>query len=150
MPGTRDDAMNHARITEIYDRYFTVVPANTPELLDAAYALRYNVYCVEHAFLDASKHPTGREVDEYDDHSVHAVLLSKSGGSVVGCVRLVLPRPEDRAPAIPMRALVDGAAASRLDACDPTRTAEISRYAVSKTLRRREGEELYPDVSLGD
>ena len=38
------------RDLDLYDRYFTVVPADTPELLDAAHELRYQVYCREHAF----------------------------------------------------------------------------------------------------
>ena len=140
--------MDYARLSELYDRYFTVVPAHTPQLLDAAYALRYQVYCVEHPFLDASAHPTGREIDRHDAHAVHAVLINRSAEEVVGCVRLVLPPTGEGADALPMRELLGPEARARLDACDMTRTAEISRYAVSKTLRRREGEELYPDVSL--
>src|SRR5688572_5723338 len=140
---------DQARMSELYDRYFTVIPATSPEVLDAAHALRYQVYCVEHPFLDASQHPTGREVDRHDPHSVHAVLINKSAGEVVGCVRLVLPQAASGLAEMPMRELLGAEARARLDACDPLRTAEISRYAVSKTLRRREGEELYPDVALG-
>src|SRR5687768_14989240 len=120
----RGDAMNHAQTLELYDRYFTVVPADTPELLDAAHVLRYQVYCTEHQFEDPSQHPNGREVDRYDAQSVHAVLINRSGGNVIGCVRLVLPRTAGNLSAMPMRELLDGDAASRLDACDPMRTAE--------------------------
>lgn len=140
--------MTQARISDLYERYFAVVPATRPELLDAAYALRYQVYCVEHPFLDASQNPNGREVDRHDAHSVHAVLINKTNDEVVGCVRLVLPRSPAACSELPMRELLGPDERARLDACDPMRTAEISRYAVSKTLRRREGEELYPDVSL--
>ena len=137
--------MSNQGISELYDRYFAVVPATSPALLDAAYKLRYNVYCVEHQFLDASKHPTRRETDEFDAHSVHAVVLSKGSGDIVGCVRLVLPRNIGMS-ALPMRSLLGPEARTQLDGYDVPRTAEISRYAVSKALRRREGEELYPDV----
>jgi N-acyl amino acid synthase of PEP-CTERM/exosortase system len=131
---------------ELYDRYFAVVPATTPELLNAAYALRYQVYCVEHAFENPAEHPDGREIDRYDPHSVHAVLVYQPTKEVVGCVRLILPREGSGIAALPMRQLVGEEAAARLDACDPRQTAEISRYAVSKSLRRRQGEDLYPDV----
>src|SRR5687768_11723677 len=131
--------MDHARLSELYDRYFTVVPAQSPELLHAAYALRYQVYCVEHPFLDPAEHSTGLEIDRHDAHSVHAVLVNRSSEEVVGCVRLVLPRTGAGAAALPMRELLGPEARARLDACDMTRTAEISRYAVSKTLRRSEG-----------
>ena len=132
---------------ELYDRYFTVLPASTPELLRAAYALRYQVYCVEHAFENPDEHPSLLEIDRFDDHSVHAVLIYRPSGDVVGCVRLILPQPDSGIAALPMRRLLQGEAGERLDACDPGRTAEISRYAVSKSLRRRQGEELYPDVN---
>lgn len=133
-------------LPELYDRYFTVLPATTPELRDAAHALRYQVYCVEHSFLSQAANPGGLEYDEYDAHSVHAVLVYRPRQEVVGCVRLVLPKPGDAQLALPMRALLDERSGARLDACDPMRTAEISRYAVTKALRRRRGEHLYPDV----
>jgi N-acyl amino acid synthase of PEP-CTERM/exosortase system len=131
---------------ELYDRYFTVLPADTAELLDAAYRLRYEVYCVEHHFLDGTAHPDGREIDSRDGHSVHAVLVYRRTGEVMGCVRLVLPQSNEGMSALPVRSLLTGEPASILDSCDPLHTAEISRYAVSKRLRRRPGEELYPDV----
>jgi N-acyl amino acid synthase of PEP-CTERM/exosortase system len=141
--------MSHAGL-ELYDQYFTVVPADTPELLDAAHVLRYQVYCREHAFENPDEHPSGREVDAYDVNSVHAVLVQRTAGRVVGCVRLILPGRTGALSHLPLRQLLSADAAERLDACDPLRTAEISRYAVSKAFRRREGEELYPDVPFGD
>ena len=77
---------------DLYNRYFDVVPAHTPDLLEAAYALRYQVYCVEHAFEDPAQQIGEREIDRYDEHSVHAVLIAKNTGEVVGCVRLILPQ----------------------------------------------------------
>jgi N-acyl amino acid synthase of PEP-CTERM/exosortase system len=132
--------------TDLYDRYFAVVPATTPDLLHAAYALRYQVYCVEHAFENPLEHPDGREIDGYDAHSVHAVLIHKPTSEVVGCVRLILPHEGSGITALPMRGLLDDKTGALLDSCDPAHTAEISRYAVSKKLRRRQGEDLYPDV----
>jgi N-acyl amino acid synthase of PEP-CTERM/exosortase system len=144
-----ETVMSDARISELYDRYFRVVPATTPELLDAAHVLRYQVYCVEHPFEDASQHPNGREIDRFDANSVHAVLMNRLTSTVVGCVRLILPSDPAAMSALPIRQLLDDEAGAKLDSYDPNRTAEISRYAVSKMLRRREGEDLYPDVSLG-
>src|ERR1700674_2148455 len=48
-------------LSALYERYFTVVPADTPDLLDAAHALRYQVYCVEHAFEDPTQQSGSRE-----------------------------------------------------------------------------------------
>ena len=38
------------RLAGMYDEYFAVIPANRPELIAEAHAVRYQVYCVEHAF----------------------------------------------------------------------------------------------------
>jgi N-acyl amino acid synthase of PEP-CTERM/exosortase system len=141
--GFRDSG---SQLSALYDRYFTVVPADTPDLLDAAHALRYQVYCVEHAFEDPREQIGEREMDKYDAHSVHAVLIAKQTAKVVGCVRLILPRHGDGAVSLPMRQLLSPQDQERLDRFPDHRTAEISRYAISKMYRRRQGEELYPDV----
>jgi hypothetical protein len=48
-----------------------------------AHALRYQVYCVEHAFEDPSQQIGERERDRDDDRAVHAVLIRKSTERVV-------------------------------------------------------------------
>ena len=139
-----------AALSALYDQYFSVVPASTPELLDAAHALRYQVYCVEHAFEERSSQTGEREVDSYDSHSVHAVLIYKPTNTVVGCVRLILPHEVAGVSHLPMRRLLSEEDRLRLDQYPITKTAEISRYAVSKAFRRREGEALYPDAGFFD
>jgi N-acyl amino acid synthase of PEP-CTERM/exosortase system len=131
-------------LSDLYDRHFIVVPADTRALLDAAHALRYQVYCVEHQFESPADQNGERERDRYDDHSVHAVLIAKSSGDVVGCVRLIIP--QGGAPSLPLWDLLGAAERERLSAFGPHRTAEISRYAIAKRYRRREAETLYPDV----
>jgi N-acyl amino acid synthase of PEP-CTERM/exosortase system len=115
-------------------------------LIDAAHELRYQVYCVEHAFLDRSNYCGEREIDRYDRHSAHAVLVYRPTRKVVGCVRLILPGPDDGLSSLPIRALLTDEGRARLDRWDRATTAEISRYAVSKIFRHRQGEDLYPDV----
>jgi N-acyl amino acid synthase of PEP-CTERM/exosortase system len=135
---------SEADLTALYHRHFIVVPADTIELLDAAHALRYQVYCVEHQFEDPALQEGQRERDRYDAHAVHSVLISKASGNVVGCVRLILPRGD--ASSLPLWSLLGATDRARLDTFDRQRTAEISRYAIAKMYRRREGESLYPDV----
>jgi N-acyl amino acid synthase of PEP-CTERM/exosortase system len=134
-------------LSALYDRYFVVKPASTPALLDAAYALRYQVYCVEHAFEEPARQTGERETDQYDAHAVHAVLRYRPTDEVAGCVRLILPTPDHGLDALPIRGLLGPAERQAMDALPPATTAEISRYAVSKSFRRRAGEELYPDVT---
>jgi N-acyl amino acid synthase of PEP-CTERM/exosortase system len=69
---------------------------------------------------------------------------------VVGCVRLILPDGGGACPSLPIRKLLSDADCARLDTYGTHRTAEISRYAIAKIYRRRQGEDLYPDVELGD
>ena len=133
-------------LSALYDQYFSVVPANTPALLDEAYALRYQVYCVEHQFEDPARQSGQREVDAHDPHSVHAVLIYRPSGKVVGCVRLILPDLA-RHVGLPISSLLSQADQEHFSQFAPATTAEISRYAVSKEFRRRAGEELYPDIN---
>jgi N-acyl amino acid synthase of PEP-CTERM/exosortase system len=143
-PNSRSD------LSALYDRYFTVLRATTPELLDAAHALRYQVYCVEHPFEDPSRQIGEREMDHYDSHAVHAVLRYNPTGAVVGCVRLILPQAGSGLSALPIREMLSAEGRARLDRCDPARTAEISRYAVSRMFRRRASDSPYPDVDMVD
>ena len=135
-----------AALAALFDRHFEVVTADTPELLDAAHALRYQVYCLEHAFEDPAQQTGEREVDQYDVRSVHAVLIARASGTVVGCVRLVLPELNGAVGPLPILSVVDQASVARLNEYRTARLAEISRYAIAKAYRRRSGENLYPDV----
>jgi N-acyl-L-homoserine lactone synthetase len=63
-----------------------------PRLLEQSYRLRYQVYCVERGFLDAADYPDGREIDEFDAHSVHLALLDAEG-VMIGTARLIKPNP---------------------------------------------------------
>jgi N-acyl amino acid synthase of PEP-CTERM/exosortase system len=140
----RIESPSDLEISALYDRHFIVVPADTPELLDAAYALRFQVYCVEHQFEDPAQQQRERERDRYDRHSVQAVLIAKSSEDVVGCVRLILP--DGDFPSLPLWSLLGRTEQMRLDSFGRQHTAEISRYAIAKAYRRREGESQYPDV----
>jgi len=135
-------------LSALYDLYFTVVPAYTVDLLDQAFALRYLVYCVENPYEDPARSLSQREMDMYDTHSVHAVLIYKASGKAVGCVRLVLPAPAVGLEALPIWDLLNDEPRLSLKRCPPRGTAEISRYAVSKMFRRREGETQYADTGF--
>jgi N-acyl amino acid synthase of PEP-CTERM/exosortase system len=63
---------------------------------------------------------------------------------------LILPQAGEGLSSLPIRLVIDEDARARFDRCDPAKTAEISRYAVSKMFRHREGEGLYPDVHAAE
>ncbi len=130
---------------------FEAIPADTPELLNAAFRLRYQVYCVENSFLDVADNPGGLETDQHDRHSRHALLVHRTSRAVVGTTRLVLPRLGPVSGRLPLYEVCPRA----MRILPPDSTAEFSRFAVSKQFRRRVGDELYgkaydPDELSGD
>jgi N-acyl amino acid synthase of PEP-CTERM/exosortase system len=70
----------------VYGKYFSVVLADTPMLMEEVYRLRYQVYCNEQGFERPDDHASGLETDGYDHHSVHAALIHRDTGQVCGCV----------------------------------------------------------------
>jgi N-acyl amino acid synthase of PEP-CTERM/exosortase system len=140
--------MNDAGESEIawrYAEYFDIVRADTRELLDEAYRLRYQVYCLEHPFEKVDEHVDGRERDVDDDRSVHTLLLHRQSGAYAGTVRTILPR---EARPLPIQRILVQQGHRWPDRFPLNTTVEISRFAVSKEFRRRRGEERYPDVNV--
>src|SRR5579863_2900281 len=135
-------AQQEGSLTNLYDRYFEVVPADTADRLDAAYRLRYQVYCVENPFENADEHPDGREVDPFDERSVHSLLIHKPTGAVAGTVRLVLPQAGKE---LPITHSCDHPTLRDPSVLPPGTTAEISRFAVSKQFRRRATDKVVAD-----
>jgi N-acyl-L-homoserine lactone synthetase len=48
---------------------------NDPRLMDQSYRLRYQVYCLERAFLNAGDYPEQLERDEFDRYSLHVGVV---------------------------------------------------------------------------
>ncbi|HEY3909222.1 MAG TPA: PEP-CTERM/exosortase system-associated acyltransferase [Stellaceae bacterium] len=136
-----------ADFVAFYDRYFTVVRATTAEQLDLAHCLRYQVYCVENRFEDASRHRDGREIDEDDDRAAHALLVHRPSGAAAGTVRVIMPLLDERRRPLPIERAV-GPAMWRQHSAPPHLTAEVSRFAVSKSFRRRHGDGSYAEAGL--
>jgi N-acyl-L-homoserine lactone synthetase len=74
-------AVFHARVID-----------DDPRLLEQSYRLRYQVYCLERGFLDPGDYPDGREIDEFDPHSVHLAVLDTEG-AMIGTARLIKANP---------------------------------------------------------
>jgi N-acyl amino acid synthase of PEP-CTERM/exosortase system len=132
-----------------YDQYFDVRRADTRDRLDAAYRLRYQVYCIENQFEDPGRCPDGREIDEDDDRAVHTLLVHRASGAAIGTARLILPRPDTGRP-LPIERVCDPGARALIRRLPRHNTAEVSRFAVSKQFRRRQGEERHADAGFPD
>lgn len=131
-------------VATLFRDYFDVVPANTPELREAVFRLRYQVYCVETQFENTADFPDELERDAYDERSVHSLLVHKRTGIHAGTVRLVLPEAGQLC-SLPLHQVIDDPFFRDEKRFPPAKTAEVSRFAISKSFRRRLDE--YPSPS---
>lgn len=126
-------------IHEIFQQHFEILEVNSPELLEQALALRYQVYCLENSFEEASCFPNKKEMDRYDQHSFHVLIRYGSTGEAIATVRLVRPNYSNHENGFPMEAYCNTPFANASEeARIPSRysPAEISRFAVSKSARQ--------------
>jgi N-acyl amino acid synthase of PEP-CTERM/exosortase system len=140
------DLFNNLNLAEGFRKYFDLIPVTTEALRHDVYRIRHEVYCEDLRFEPAQ--PSQLETDAYDAHSVHCLLRTTGPNPQwVGCVRLVLPRPNTPAALLPFericaqtldRAIVDPARLPR------TRIAEVSRLAIRLAFRRRHSDARMP------
>lgn len=133
-------------LVDVYERWFQSVPANTSELRSHAFRLRYQVYCVENPFEDPADNPDGEETDRDDAHAAHSLLIHRPSGVVAGTVRLVLPLPDELDDSFALQRICREPILRDRKRFPVLRTAEISRFCVSKDFRRRRGDGLYPNL----
>jgi len=121
---------------ELFRERLSIVQANTSELLDEVFRLRYQVYCLERSFENVSDYPDRRERDDDDSRSAHSLLLFRSAkgfeNTAVGTVRLILPR---RGTDLPVFKLLSDHERRNIDIPWES-TAEVSRFAVPRGFRR--------------
>ncbi|HET7083151.1 MAG TPA: PEP-CTERM/exosortase system-associated acyltransferase [Rhizomicrobium sp.] len=122
-------------LVDRFDAYFELVSANTRELIDTAFALRYQVYCLERQFEDPAQQRDGLESDQYDSHAVHCLLLHRPQAAAIGTARLILPQA--RPNSLPIQQLLKKNGLNSREHFSSETVAEISRFAISKEFRRR-------------
>jgi N-acyl amino acid synthase of PEP-CTERM/exosortase system len=129
------------RLSVVYARYFDCVPVETEEQRAEAFRLRYQVYCKEHSFEDPTDNQDGLERDQLDEHALHTLLVHRPSETYVGTVRLILPDAEEKGFEFPIRSVCEHSLLRENNENLPRNyTAEISRFAVSKNFRRRDGD----------
>jgi len=123
-----------------HDVYFETRAADSPDLIEAAHALRYQVYCVERKFENADEHRAGLEIDRFDERAIQGVLFHRPTDTAIGTVRMIVPGncPEARLPIAELlhQNNIDLAKFVRIDDA-----VEVSRFAISKEFRRRWSDE---------
>jgi N-acyl amino acid synthase of PEP-CTERM/exosortase system len=116
---------------ELFKHHLVVVPADSNELLDRVFKLRFQVYCVERGFENADECPDGRERDHDDRRSLHFLVLDRATGAAAGTVRLILPQIGNDLPVFRLAGACKPSAKLPLHSA-----AEVSRFAVAKAYRR--------------
>ena len=128
-------------LIQAFDRYFRLVHADSRELKEEVYRLRYQVYVVETGFERAEDCKRGMEQDLYDQRSDHYLLQHRRTGVYAATARLILPDPRNPLAEFPIEQHCTFFEGARVN--DPAirrHLAEISRFAVSKAFKRRLGE----------
>lgn len=139
--------MSEPLLSSHFETYFRIVLADTPDLLQQAQRIRYDVYCKEFGFEREENCPAGLEQDEYDAASVHCLVIHKATNRAAGCVRLVkVPRAQ---PELLLPLEKHCGHSLNHETLHPSRMlrltiCEISRLAVHTQFRRRLGESLSP------
>ncbi|WP_200348658.1 PEP-CTERM/exosortase system-associated acyltransferase [Halochromatium glycolicum] len=111
---------------------FETILADTAFARRLHFHLRYQVFCEEAGFEDASRFPDQQERDEYDQHGVHFLVWDRLAHLWVGAMRLI-PANEAAMPseAIAGSPFVDSAEERR-------RSVEFSRLCVRARYGRME------------
>ncbi|MFH1753801.1 MAG: PEP-CTERM/exosortase system-associated acyltransferase [Candidatus Omnitrophota bacterium] len=122
---------------------FREIPFGLSEEMDEIYALRYQVYCNECAFINPDDYPEKLESDEYDRYSMHFIAEDTRGP--IGTSRLILKNPHG----FPLEDRCKEGLSLDLTHIDHKKVAEVSRLVISKLYRRRKNDGLYysPDYS---
>ncbi len=116
------------------------IEVDSEDLKKEIYKLRYDVYVSEYGFEKKEHHPSGLEKDIYDHHSVELAAIEQVNAEiqkVIGTIRLIL-HSENGFPienAVPLDFMRKSPAVDKI--------AEISRLAISREYRRRQGDGLY-------
>ena len=135
-PELREPIMINSALSDNFNHRFAVVTADTLALQEQAYRLRYQVYCIENRFENTLDHPLEQEIDEFDAYSVHSVVIDRPSQTVTGTVRLILPNPKAIEKSFPIQKVCSHPRLQSHKLLYIARSAEVSRFAVSKEFSR--------------
>jgi len=129
------DCREDSLLRRFHQRYH-MLTADTAERIRLAQKIRHQVYCIEHPFLSVDN-LDGIEADEFDSHSAHALLVSRETGDALGTVRLILPCPHAFEHSFAVQRVLDWNALTTLAPLPHHSIAEVSRFSISRQLRRQ-------------
>jgi N-acyl amino acid synthase of PEP-CTERM/exosortase system len=133
--------VNHdaGNIAEHFTKFLKPQYASTDTLREEVFKIRHNVYCEELAF--ENQKDNGMELDEFDPHSIFALIKHKPTNNYTSCVRIVRSSSDDEL--LPIEKFCYDSIQNK--DYDPKRfkrseIGEISRLAVKADFRRRKSD----------
>lgn len=136
-------------LLDLFNEYFEVVAADTPDRLRECYRLRYEVYYEEGLFpgMNPDDCPDKLEQDEYDRRSKHCLVIYKPKKMIAGTVRLILADQQNPNAKFPLETIAgefffqDVVSHANIQrSC----VGEISRLILAPEFRTRKGENHRP------
>ena len=139
--------MTQYSIAENFNQFFKIRFADTKELRQEAFKIRYGVYSSELGWEPENEQEM--ESDECDDYAYHCLLEHRRTGVFAGCVRLIIPPTDVPNKQLPFE--TNCLSSARKEVFDTSTLprgsfGEISRLAVLASFRRREKEKNVPYV----
>ncbi len=126
-----------------YNEFFYVTKVNTPELLDQAFKLRYDVYIKDCGYEFHNPYAADEiEKDNYDDQSYHCLLFHKPSNTPIGYIRLI-PYKKNSGCRLPIENFGINFDKSMAGQLRNPGLGEISRMAIHPSFRRRLSDKLY-------
>lgn len=127
---------------EKFHRYFDITIANTPQLLEEVFRIRYEVYCEEMGF--EPENSAHIENDDYDDNAIHVLIKYLPTSKYIGTIRMILNDSSHDDFVFPMekhcptmdRTIFD------IEKIGRQHIAEVSRVAVIQNFRRRKEDSI--------
>ncbi len=135
MPGTLERLPTEPKLVDYFNLLYSVDTANTDELVEETFRLRYQVYCIENEFENPSETSHQMETDEFDSNSVHSIIKYNKTGQPIGSVRMVLPNEHDHTRSFPVQKICNHSIFTDRKLFSIYRPIEISRFCLSKSQR---------------
>lgn len=123
---------------QAYWKIFKIIEADTNELREQAFRLRYGVYYADQRFENQAEDPANIEKDAFDDRAIHHLMVHVPSNKVIGTVRVLLPKTSNPLESFEVQ---QNCTHPLLENEDRTQhLCEISRLCMAASFRKRPGD----------